>query len=54
MSSIILALLSDGIRSIEKKVPPARTNNKPTCNLEDGSNERIMRLTLEDFQSLRD
>ena len=44
---------TDGIRSIEnKKFPTARTNNKPRSNLEDGSNEKIMRLTLEDFQSL--
>jgi hypothetical protein len=44
-----------GIRSIEnKKFPTARTNNKPRSNLVDGSNEMKMRLTLEDFQSLRD
>jgi hypothetical protein len=48
-------LKTEGIRSIEnKKNPTARTKNKPRCNLEDGSNEKIMRLTLEDFQNLRD
>ena len=48
-----LVARSEGIRSIEnKKFPTARTNNKPRSNLEDGSNEKIMRLTLEDFQSL--
>jgi hypothetical protein len=32
--------LSVGIRSIEnKKIPTARTQSKPRCNLEDGSNE---------------
>ena len=41
-----------GIRSIEnKKFPTARTNNKPRSNQEDGSNEKIMRLTLEDSKA---
>ena len=32
-----------GIRSIEnKKIPTARTQSKPRCNLEDGSNEGII------------
>ncbi len=32
--------IPDGIRSIEnKKIPTARTNNKPRSNLVDGSNE---------------
>jgi hypothetical protein len=48
-------MANDGIRSIEnKKIPTARMNNNPRSNLEDGSNEKIMILTLEDFQSLRD
>ncbi|KAK1667657.1 hypothetical protein QYE76_055816 [Lolium multiflorum] len=52
---IMLVGAAEGIRSIEnKKFPTARTNNKPRCNLEDGSNDKIMRLTLENFQSLRD
>jgi hypothetical protein len=39
----------DGIRSIENKnFPTARTKHKPRSNLEDGSNEKIKRLTLED------
>ena len=43
---------TEGIRSIEnKKIPTARTNNKPRSNLEDGSNEKIMRLTLEDSKA---
>jgi hypothetical protein len=43
---------TDGIRSIEnKKFPTVRTNNKPRSNLVDGSNEKIMRLTLEDFKA---
>jgi hypothetical protein len=42
----------DGIRSIEnKKIPTARTNNKPSSNLEDGSNDKIMRLILEDSKA---
>ena len=42
----------DGIRSIEnKKIPTARMNNKPRSNLVDGSNEKIMRVTLEDFKA---
>ena len=49
-SQLSTLVVTVGIRCIEnKKFPTARTQSKPRCNLEDGSNEGVSSLTLEEI-----